>query len=125
MSDDLLQRESSVLQAIVDQRWDLLAAELHDDFVITTAGWLAAPATKQEWIDEVAARHSLHRFEIKSLDVRPLGATTVVLMLSTQWATWKGEPFQGDFRYTDVWHADESGRLRLGIRHATLVPSMH
>jgi ketosteroid isomerase-like protein len=123
MSHDLLQRESAVLQAIIDRRWDLLADELHDEFVITTAGWLAAPAAKQEWIDEVAARHELHRFEVRSLDVRSVGATTVVLMLSTQWATWKGEPFQGDFRYTDVWHPDESGRQRLAVRHATLVPS--
>ncbi len=122
MNADLLDRESSILQAIVDRDWDRLAAHLHDDFVITTAGWLDAPATKQNWLREVADRHSVHKFKIQAIDVRDLGRVRVALVLSTQWATWKNEPFIGDFRYTDVWHADENDEWHLVVRHATLLP---
>jgi len=74
-------------------------------------------------VDEVAARHVVHRFEVHSLDVHQMGpAVTTVLVLSTQWATWQGAPFQGDFRYTDVWRADADDEWRLAVRHASLVP---
>jgi ketosteroid isomerase-like protein len=123
MPPDLVELEGSLLQAVVDRRWDRLAEHLHGDFRITTAGWLAAPATKQEWIDEVAAQHLLHNFKIHSVEVHDLGRVCVALVLSTQWVTWKGEPFEGDFRYTDVWTSDDLGRWLLTIRHASLVPA--
>jgi hypothetical protein len=122
MLPDVMELEASLLQAVVDRRWDRLAEQLHDDFRITTAGWLAAPATKQEWMDEVAAQHVLHNFEIHSVEAREMGAVCVAWVLSTQWVTWKNQPFEGDFRYTDVWTLDDIGRWRLAVRHATLVP---
>lgn len=42
--------------SIVDKSWADLADLLHDDFLITTAGWLTEPASKQTWLDEVAER---------------------------------------------------------------------
>lgn len=70
----------------------------------------------------MAAQHVLHRFKIHSVDLRSLGDVCVALVLSTQWVTWKRRPFEGDFRYTDVWSADERGTWRLAVRHASLVP---
>jgi len=115
--------ERSVLQCIVDKRWTDLAALLHDDVVITTAGWLNEPAAKQTWIAEVAESHVLHGYDIHSVDVRDMGAVAVVLVLSTQRATWKDAPFEGMFRYTDVWRADDGAGWRLAVRHASLLPT--
>lgn len=123
MVPDFLQLETSILTAIVDRRWDRLADLLDDDFVITTAGWLEDPASKQVWINEVSARHLVHKFEVHSVDVHDMGSVAVVLVLSTQWATWKNSPFKGEFRYTDVWRQADSGSWRLAVRHASLVPS--
>lgn len=110
MTATFLELETAILQAVVDRDWGGLAELLDDDFVITTAGWLSTPATKDTWVAEVTERHRLHGFEIHSVDVRDLGAVVVVLVLSTQSATWKDAPFQGRFRYTDVWRRDELNR---------------
>jgi ketosteroid isomerase-like protein len=119
---DFEELEQSVLRSVVDKRWADLADLLHDDFVITTAGWLTEPASKQAWLDEVASRHLLHGYDIHSVDVRAMGAVAVVLVLSTQRATWKDAPFEGVFRYTDVWRPDDGDRWRLAVRHASLLP---
>jgi ketosteroid isomerase-like protein len=122
MVRDFLHLESSILTAVVDRRWDRLASLLDDDFVITTAGWLDEPATKQAWIKEVSTRHLVHKFDIHAVDVHDMGNVAVVLVHSTQWATWKNSPFKGEFRYTDVWRKGDSGSWRLAVRHASLVP---
>ncbi len=94
---------------------------LSDDFVITTAGWLDAPAGKMEWVREVEARHELHGFTIESLVHRQLQGAWIALVLSTQTATWRGERRDFRFRYTDVWRPTRDGWL-LSVRHASLVP---
>ncbi len=119
---DFAELESSILTAVVDRQWDSLADLLDDAFVITTAGWRDEPASKQAWINEVSERHVLHKFEVHSVDVLDMGKVVVALVLSKQWATWKHSPFEGTFRYTDVWRHD-SGAWRLAVRHASLVPS--
>lgn len=119
---DFHQLESAILTAVVDQRWDRLADLLDDEFVITTAGWLDQPATKEVWVDQVSASHSLRKFDIDSLDVYDMGEVAVVLVRSTQWATWQNAPFEGRLRYTDVWRSSDSGTWRLAVRHATLLP---
>jgi uncharacterized protein DUF4440 len=78
---DFVELESVILQAGVDRRWGDLGDLLDDDFVITTAGWLTAPATKQEWVEAVAAGHHIHAFDIHSVDVRDMGTVAVVLVL--------------------------------------------
>ncbi len=123
MTPDFEALERSVLQCIVDKRWADLADLLHDDVVITTAGWLNEPASKQTWIAEVAERHHLHGFDIHSVEVRDMGAVAVVLVLSTQRATWNDAPFEGMFRYTDVWRSDDCAGWRLAVRHASLLPT--
>ncbi len=64
----------------------------------------------------------MSRSEIHSVDVHDMGGVAVVLMLSTQTATWKDAPFEGRFRYTDVWRHGLGDRRRLAVRHASLVP---
>jgi ketosteroid isomerase-like protein len=119
---DMAALESAVLQAIVDRRWDGLMGLLDEDFVITTAGWLDAPARKAQWVREVAARHELHAFSIESIDERSFDDVRIALVLSTQTATWRGERQDFRFRYTDVWRQQPEGWLLL-VRHASIVPA--
>jgi ketosteroid isomerase-like protein len=114
--------ESAVLQAVMDRRWDALSDLLDEDFVITTAGWLAEPAGKAEWVREAEARHELHDFSIESLVERSFADTRVVLVLSTQTLTWQGERQDLRFRYTDVWRRAQD-RWLLAVRHASMVPA--
>jgi hypothetical protein len=114
--------ESAVLQSVVDRDWERLAGMLSDDFTITTAGWLTEPAGKTEWLNSVASQHDLHSFQLHRVDVRNVSGVAVVQVLSTQSATWKGAPFLGDFRYTDVWAPDGDRRWVLHVRHASLLP---
>lgn len=79
MAPDFLGLETAILQ--VDRDWAGLDDLLDDDFVITTAGWLSTPATKDIC------------FEMHSVDVHDMGAVAVVLMVSTQSETWKDAPF--------------------------------
>jgi hypothetical protein len=122
MTPDVPTLEVRVLQTLVDKDWSALSDLLCDDFVITTAGWLAEPCTKTTWIREVSERHGLLGFEIHAVDLRQAQGVTVALVSSTQRTIWKGEPFEGSFRYTDVWVPGERHPLLLA-RHATLVPS--
>ena len=113
--------ESAVLQAIVDRRWATLMGLLDDDFVITTAGWLDAPAGKAEWVQEVEASHELHGFSIESIVERSVNDVRVALVLSRQTVTWRGERQESMFRYTDVWRRSREDWV-LFVRHASLVP---
>jgi hypothetical protein len=113
--------EARVLEAIVDKDWGALADLLCEDFVITTAGWLAEPCTSATWIRHVSEGDDLLGFEIHSVDLRQAPGVTVALVSSTQRAIWKGEPFEGIFRYTDVWVPGGRHPLLLA-RHAALVP---
>ena len=118
---DLHALESAVLRAMVEGRGTALSDLLDDDFVITTAGWLDAPAGKAEWVREVEARHQLHGFSIESIVERSIDDVLVALVLSRQTASWKGERAEFRFRYTDVWRR-VGDRWLLAVRHASMVP---
>jgi ketosteroid isomerase-like protein len=122
MTRDIQTLEAMVLQAVVDKDWLALADLLCDDFVITTAGWLTEPCSKRTWIREVSERHDLRGFDLHSVDLRQAGDVTVALVSSTQRAIWKGAPFEGLFRYTDVW-CPGAHHPQLLARHATLIPA--
>src|SRR5262249_58806895 len=49
--DQLYEAEQGLLQALHDGDLALVAARLTDDFLITTAGWIAEPANKPTWLD--------------------------------------------------------------------------
>lgn len=112
--------EEAVLRAMAAK--DRLGLELllADDFVITTAGWLRAPANRAEWLTGIDG-HSLQDYRIDSVELRRLGNVTVALVLSHQSGELAGRVFDHDFRYTDVWVTDEAGTTRLAVRHASLV----
>lgn len=121
MEADLLALESAVLQAIVDRQWAALRALLDEDFVITTAGWLEAPAGRDDWVREVEARHEMHGFSIDTIVERPFAEVTIALVLSRQTVTWKGKREEFRFRYTDAWRWSGE-RWLLAVRHASIVP---
>jgi hypothetical protein len=56
---------------------------------------------------------------VHSIDVRPVGSTYVALVSSTQWGTFRSQPFRYRFRYTDVWSATPDNGWRLHVRHAS------
>jgi ketosteroid isomerase-like protein len=114
--------EAELLDCLAEHDLTRLGELLDDDFVITTAGWLERPSSRQEWIDGLADHGPLESYQLHSVDVRELGDVAVVLVLSTQRAVWKGEPFEGRFRYTDVFRRTPDGRWRLHTRHASLRP---
>jgi ketosteroid isomerase-like protein len=121
LTRDIQTLEAMVLQAVVDKDWTALADLLCDDFVMTTAGSLTEPCPKQTWIREVSEQHDLRGFDLHSVDVRRAGDVTVALVSSTQRAIWNGAPFEGSFRYTDVW-CPGAHHSQLLARHATLIP---
>ena len=97
---------------------------LSDTFVITTAGWLREPATKQTWIDGLS-QHSLTDFDIHDVVVRRYGPVSVALVHSTQSGSFRGASYTHEFRYTDVWWFQGDKNWQLDVRHATLLRSLN
>ena len=107
----------------IGRDWGRLRLLLDPEFVITTAGWMERPSSREEWIEGLTVQHGpLESYRVHSVDVRMLGDVAVVLVLSTQRAVWKGEPFEGQFRYTDVFRRSSDGQWLLHTRHASLRP---
>jgi hypothetical protein len=96
-----------------------VAAMLTDDFIITTAGWLAEPAGKEKWLAGLG-QHNLDPHTFRLLAARTHGDVLVALAESDQQGTREGEPWNLTFRYTDVWVHDD-GALKLAVRHASTV----
>jgi ketosteroid isomerase-like protein len=118
--EDLESAERSLLEAL--RRGDLAGGAdlLRDDFLITTAGWLAEPVGKQEWLAALSGRMTLERFDLRVLATRRYGDVSVVLAESSQEGSHDGRPYVMTFRYTDVW-VREGGGWRLATRHASTV----
>jgi ketosteroid isomerase-like protein len=116
-SDELYNAEHALLQALQRQDLDALTALLSDDFVITTAGWIAEPADKPTWLAGLA-EHQLDEFDLRLLLVRRYDNVAVVLAESAQKGTRSAQPWEHTFRYTDVWVAGNAGWL-LAVRHAS------
>ena len=113
--------ERELLSAL--SRGDLEAASalLHDEFLITTAGWIAEPVGKQAWLDSLAERMTLDSFDLRVLAAQQFGDLAVLLVESAQQGTHEGEPFTLMFRYTDVWVRGDFG-WALATRHASILP---
>jgi ketosteroid isomerase-like protein len=118
-SDELYNAEHAFLQALQRQDLDALTALLSDDFVITTAGWIAEPADKLTWLAGLAEHH-LDEFDLRLLLVRRYDNVAVVLAESAQKGNRSGQPWDHTFRYTDVWVAGNAGWL-LAVRHASAI----
>jgi ketosteroid isomerase-like protein len=118
-SDELYNAEHALLQALQRQDLDALTALLTDDFVITTAGWIAEPADKPTWLAGLT-EHQLDEFDLRLLTVRRYDNVAVVLAESAQKGNRSGQPWEHTFRYTDVWVAGNAGWL-LAVRHASAI----
>ena len=119
--NELERVERELLNALSEDDRDAVAALLRDDFLITTAGWIAEPVGKREWLDSVAGGMTLHSFDLCLLATRHFGDVAVVLAESAQEGTHEGERFSLAFRYTDVWVRGDAG-WGLATRHASIVP---
>jgi ketosteroid isomerase-like protein len=120
--DELERVERQLLDALSRGDMDAATALLRDDFLITTAGWIAEPVGKQAWLDSITERMTLDAFDLRVLATQRFGDVAVVLAESTQEGRHNGEPFSLVFRYTDVWVDGDSG-WALATRHASIVPS--
>ena len=116
------QLEHQLMCAMRDADAVALDLLLTDTFVITTAGWLREPATKQTWI-EALSQHSLTGFVIHDVAVRGYGPVSVALVHSTQSGSFRGGAYTHEFRYTDVWRLQGEKDWKLDVRHATLLPA--
>jgi ketosteroid isomerase-like protein len=117
--DELYDAEHALLQALQRQDLDTVTALLADDFLITTAGWIAEPADKPTWLAGLA-EHQLYEFELRLLAKRQYDNVAVVLAESAQKGSRAGEPWEHTFRYTDVWRSGNAEWL-LAVRHASII----
>jgi ketosteroid isomerase-like protein len=119
--NELERLERQLLDSL--RRGDLNAAGtlLREDFLITTAGWVAEPIGKQAWLDAFAGRMTLHSFDLRLVATQEFGNVTVAIAESAQEGTHDEKPFSLTFRYTDVWVRADPG-WALATRHASIVP---
>jgi ketosteroid isomerase-like protein len=87
--DQLYDAEHALLEA-KRHDFDALTARLTDDFVITTAGWIAEPANKPTWLAGLA-EHQVEELDLRLLRVRRFGDVAVVLAESAQKGTSKAD----------------------------------
>jgi ketosteroid isomerase-like protein len=120
--DDLEQAERSLWEALQSGDLDAAASRLRDDFLITTAGWIAEPIGKHAWLSAYRERMTLTDFDFRLIATRRYAAAAVIICESSQTGTHDGTPFAMTFRYTDVW-LPEDGEWRLAVRHASALPS--
>jgi ketosteroid isomerase-like protein len=116
--DELELVERALLDALGRGDMSALADLLRDDFLITTAGWLAEPVEKRSWLEALTAHMTLERFDLRLIATRRYGDVGVILAESSQQGTYDGAPVSMTFRYTDVWVLDKGG-WRLATRHAS------
>jgi ketosteroid isomerase-like protein len=119
VSDQFGDRERILLEAIGRGDVEALSALLTEDFLITTAGWIAEPADKATWLAGLS-EHKLDEFDLRVLAVRSYGDAAVVIVESTQKGRRSGEPWRYTFRYTDVW-VNQNEDWLLAVRHASIV----
>jgi ketosteroid isomerase-like protein len=119
--NELERLERQLLESL--SRGDLNAAGrlLREDFLITTAGWIAEPVGKQAWLDELAGRMTLQSFDLRLVATQAFGHVAVAIAESAQEGTHDEKPFSLTFRYTDVWVRDDPD-WALATRHASIVP---
>jgi len=120
--DELEQAERSLWEALRTGDLHDAASHLRDDFLITTAGWVAEPIGKDAWLNAFRERMTLTDFDFALIATRRFGDVGVVVCESSQEGTHDGEPFAMAFRYTDVWRS-EAGKWLLGVRHASALPN--
>lgn len=118
--DELERAERQLLEALSGGDLDTASALLREDFLITTAGWIAEPVGRQAWLDSLRERMTLDSFDFRVLATRRFEDVAVVLAESAQEGRHDGEPFSLVFRYTDVWVGRDS-RWALAARHASIV----
>jgi ketosteroid isomerase-like protein len=119
--NELERSERKLLESLSRGDLDAAGSLLRDDFLITTAGWIAEPVGKKAWFDALTGRMTLHSFDLRVLATQEFGDVAVAIAESAQEGTHDGKPFSLTFRYTDVWVRDDPN-WALATRHASIVP---
>jgi ketosteroid isomerase-like protein len=120
LRDQILNLEEGWTAAQVDRDADRIRSFMTDDFSITTAGWLDAPADRETWLEHLFERFRLDWFAYDDVRVRRYGDVAIAQARCRQRGLdlARGEPWAMVFRYTDVWVRD--GRSwRIAVRQAT------
>lgn len=119
--NELERLERELLDSLSRGDLDAAGTLLRDDFLITTAGWIAEPVGKQAWLDALAGRMTLESFDLRLLATQQFGDVAVAIAESAQDGTHDDKRFSMTFRYTDVWVRDDRD-WALATRHASTVP---
>jgi RimJ/RimL family protein N-acetyltransferase/ketosteroid isomerase-like protein len=124
LAAQLTERTHAWWRALRDRDWTAARAFMRDDFLITTAGWIDAPIGPDAWLETLAGRYTLRRFDYDQVIVRDFGDVAVVLSRSHQEGTMAdtGAEWAESFRYTDAWVRDAGGEWRIATRHAGIRP---
>jgi len=122
---ELTGRENDWWVALRDRDWPAARRFMRDDFSITTAGWIDAPIGADAWLESIAGRYRLERFDYDEIAVRRYGDVAVVQCRSHQSGTHQdsGDSWSGTFRYTDVWIHEPASGWRIAVRHAGTRPA--
>ena len=72
--DELERVERELLGALGRADLNAASALLHDDFLITTAGWIAEPVGKEAWLGSLSERMTLESFDLRLLATQRCGA---------------------------------------------------
>jgi ketosteroid isomerase-like protein len=118
--NELERLERELLGSLSRGDLDAAGTLLRDDFLITTAGWIAEPVGKQAWLDGLG-RMTLQTFDLRLLATQEFGDVAVAIAESAQEGTHDDKPFSLTFRYTDVWVRDDPD-WALATRHASIAP---
>lgn len=118
MPPDFHRLESAVLDCMLRMDRDSLRHMLTDNFVITTAGWIPGLIGREMWLDELAESAVMDTAVLRSVTTRTYDDCVVAFALSSQSGTHRGQSFDMDFRYTDIWIPGADGRWLLDVRHA-------
>lgn len=100
--NELERLERELLESLGRGDLDAAGTLIRDDFLITTAGWIAEPVGKRAWLDALAGRMTLESFDLRLLATQQFGDVAVAIAESTQEGTHDDKPFALTFRYTDV-----------------------
>ncbi len=118
MPADFQELERDVLDCMRRHDRESLGRLLTESFVITTAGWITEPVGREVWLDQLVEAGALDSAVIRSVSTRSYDGCVVAFVLSSQTGIHRGEPFDMDFRYTDIWVPGPDGRWLLDVRHA-------
>ena len=120
VEQELLALETAWDDAVAAKDQAKLEEIVADDFIVNSAN--GSVANKRQMITSIMAPELIiEPFKTEDVRVRVYGNTAVLSGWFAQRGTFKGEPFEGVSRYTDV-YVKRGGKWRAVLAHATKLP---